>query len=67
MRDEGRFEAEDISFHRDVRNAYLALARSAPDRICIIDASGTPGEVFARIKPFLAAWFGLTAGPGTER
>jgi dTMP kinase len=65
--DEGRFEAEDISFHRDVREAYLALARSAPDRICVVDASGTPDEVFARIEPNLAAWFGLAASPGTER
>jgi dTMP kinase len=65
--DEGRFEAEDISFHRDVREAYLALARSAPDRICVVDASGTPDEVFARIEPNLAAWFGLAAGSGTEQ
>jgi dTMP kinase len=65
--DEGRFEAEDISFHRDVREAYLALARSAPDRICVVDASGTPDDVFARIEPNLAAWFGLAASPGTKR
>lgn len=65
--DEGRFEAENISFHRDVREAYLALARSAPDRICVVDASGTPEDVFARIEPLLAAWFGLAAGGGTER
>jgi len=65
--DEGRFEAEDISFHRQVREAYLALARSAPRRICVINASGTPDDVFARIEPNLAAWFGLAATPGTER
>jgi dTMP kinase len=65
--DEGRFEAEDLSFHRDVREAYLALARSAHDRICVVDASGTPDDVFARIEPNLAAWFGLAASPGTER
>jgi dTMP kinase len=65
--DEGRFEAEDLSFHRDVRDAYLALARLDPDRICIIDGSGSPDDVFARIEPNLAAWFGLEAISGTER
>ena len=58
--EEGRFEAEDISFHRDVRDAYLALARSAPGRFCVVDASGAPDEVFGRIEPLLAAWFGFT-------
>ncbi len=56
---EGRFEAEALSFHRAVRAAYLDLARSAPDRISIVDASGTPEQVFQRIEPLLAAWFGL--------
>ncbi len=55
---EGRFEAEDLSFHGDVRAAYLDLARLAPERICLVDASGTPDEVFARIEPLLKSWFG---------
>lgn len=60
---EGRFEAEDLSFHSDVRAAYLALATLAPERICVVDASGTPEQVFARIEPLLKAWFGA-AGVG---
>jgi dTMP kinase len=64
---EGRFEAEDLAFHRDVREAYLALARSAPGRICIVDASGTPDEVFARVEPLLASWFGFAGGAGHAR
>jgi dTMP kinase len=56
---EGRFEAEDLSFHVAVRAAYLGLARSAPDRVSVVDASGTPDQVFRRIEPLLAAWFGL--------
>jgi dTMP kinase len=56
---EGRFEDEELSFHRDVRAAYLDLARSAPARIAVVDASGTPDQVFGRIEPQLAAWFGL--------
>ncbi len=54
--EEGRFEAEDLSFHRNVRAAYLELARSHPHRIHVIDASGTPDEVFARILPLLESW-----------
>jgi len=54
---EGRFEDEGLSFHRDVRAAYLALAKSSAGRICVIDAAGTPDEVFARIQPLLASWF----------
>ena len=61
---EGRFEAEDLSFHRDVRAAYLALAGTATDRICIIDASGSPEAVFGRIEPHLARWFGFTGAGG---
>ena len=56
---EGRFEAEDLLFHLAVRAAYLDLARSAADRVRIVDASGTPDQVFQRIEPLLAAWFGL--------
>lgn len=59
---EGRFEAEDLAFHRDVREAYLTLARAAPDRIRIIDGSGTPQEVFARIEPLLVSWFACARG-----
>jgi dTMP kinase len=56
---EGRFEAEALAFHRDVRAAYLAIAESAPRRVCVVDASGTPDQVFARIEPLLAGWFGF--------
>jgi dTMP kinase len=54
---EGRFEAEDLPFHRDVRAAYLKLAKSQPERVFVVDASGTPDQVFARIEPLLINWF----------
>ncbi len=47
-KDEGRFEAEDVRFHRRVREGYLALALAEPDRFVTIDASGSIDEVFAR-------------------
>jgi len=55
---EGRFEAEDLSFHRRVREGYLALARQHPQRIRVVPAQGSPEEVFARIAPILDEWTG---------
>jgi dTMP kinase len=46
--DEGRFEQEDLRFHRRVREGYLTLAAAEPDRYAVIDAAGTPDEVLAR-------------------
>jgi dTMP kinase len=47
--DEGRFEAEELRFHRRVREGYLALAAAEPDRFVVIDGSGTPDEVFEKM------------------
>lgn len=46
--DEGRFEAEDLRFHRRVREGYLAMAVAEPKRFVVIDGHGTVDEVFAR-------------------
>ncbi len=54
---EGRFEAEDLEFHKRVRAAYLELAGKWPQRIRIVDALGTPDEVFSRIAFLLNSWF----------
>ena len=51
--DEGRFEAEDLRFHRRVREGYLAMAVAEPERFKVIDANGTVDEVFARTKAVL--------------
>jgi len=53
---EGRFEAEDMAFHRRVREAYLELAARSPQRIHIVRASGTPDDVFSRIARLLEEW-----------
>ena len=52
---EGRFEAEILSFHEEVRRGYMDWAARNPERIKVIVASGSPDEVFARIIPFLLA------------
>ena len=40
-----RFEAEDIMFHRSVRNPFLQLAGEEPQRIKVIDADRSVQEV----------------------
>jgi dTMP kinase len=51
---EGRFEAEDLRFHRRVREGYLSLAVAEPKRWVKVDADGTAGEVFDRMIVALA-------------
>lgn len=46
--DEGRFEAEDLRFHRRVREGYLSLATAEPSRFLTIDGDGSVEDVFAR-------------------
>lgn len=51
---EARFEQEQESFHRRVREAYLAIARHHPERIKIIDATGTIDAIHQRIVALIA-------------
>jgi dTMP kinase len=46
---EGRFENEQLDFHRKVRSGYLELARCEAGRIKLIDAEGTPDEIENRV------------------
>jgi dTMP kinase len=47
---EGRFEAESIEFHTRIREGYLTWAALNRPRFAVVDASGTPDEVFAKIS-----------------
>jgi len=49
--DLGRFEAEDLTFHEEVREGYRILAEREPDRVVIIDGKGSPEEVAQRVWP----------------
>ncbi|MCC8954091.1 dTMP kinase [Bradyrhizobium sp. Pear77] len=44
-----RFEAEGIKFHEDLRDAYRRIAADDPQRCVLIDATGDPDTVAARI------------------
>ena len=44
-----RMEQLDAEFHGRVRQAYVDLAQKHPERMRIIDASGSPGDVALRV------------------
>lgn len=46
---EDRFEAMGLGFQEKLRAGFRALAAEAPDRVCLIDGSGTPSDVAARV------------------
>jgi len=46
---EDRYESMGRSFHETLRQAYLAIAKAAPKRCVIVDASGSEADVGARI------------------
>ena len=52
-----RLDAEDAAFHTRVRDAYLRIAAAEPERVRVIDASGsvqeTQGQVMRLVMPFL--------------
>jgi dTMP kinase len=54
---ETRFEKFDGGFHERLRKAFLDLARRAPQRCVVIDASGSEDEVAARIWDVVALRF----------
>lgn len=54
-KEEGRFEAEHLSFHRRIREGYLTWAAFNQERMRVIDAEATPDEVFDRIRTAIEA------------
>ena len=52
-----RFEREDESFHRRIRQGFLDLARAAPDRWLVLDSSDPSSavleSVWERVEPLL--------------
>jgi len=53
-----RFEREQQSFHEKVREGFLAIAKTEPERMRILDASGSDDEVFERVLACLQRQFG---------
>jgi dTMP kinase len=55
----GRYERMGAPFHERVRRGFLALAAAQPERIVVIDASGTEEEVGTRVAGAIGARLGL--------
>ncbi|MFJ4999652.1 dTMP kinase [Microbacterium sp. NPDC088619] len=53
-----RLEAEKTEFHARVRDAYLALARSEPQRFLVLDAAATPEIIAEQIRERVAPLIG---------
>jgi dTMP kinase len=56
--DEGRFELEELDFHQRVRTAYLVQAEQE-SRFRLVDATGTPEQVAARVTAAIDAFLAL--------
>ncbi|MBG0789312.1 MAG: dTMP kinase [Desulfovibrionaceae bacterium] len=52
-KEEGRFEAEHLSFHNKIRQGYLTWAAFNKDRMRVVNAANTPEQVFDRIREIL--------------
>jgi dTMP kinase len=59
-RDPDRIEAQDLDFHRRVRDAFRDLAAADPKRFAVVDASAPVPEVAAQVQ---AAVLSLLEGP----
>jgi dTMP kinase len=46
---EMRFESKGQAFHERLREGFLAIARAEPQRCAVIDATGEPSDVEARV------------------
>ena len=56
-----RFEAEDVKFHQELRDAYRQIAANEPQRCVLIDATADPGTVAANVWAALRDRFFATS------
>jgi dTMP kinase len=59
-RDPDRIEAQDLGFHRRVRDAFRDLAAAEPGRFAVVDAAAPLSEVAGQVR---AAAVALLEGP----
>ncbi len=48
-----RLEMEDTGFHERVREGFLSIARSEPERVKVVDASRPVDAVFAEVRELM--------------
>jgi dTMP kinase len=59
--DENRFEQETRTFFARVREGYLAIAAREPQRVALVDASGTPSQTHSQIMQVVSRRLKLPA------
>jgi dTMP kinase len=52
-----RFEAEDIPFHEELRQAFLDIAEQEPERCCVVNGAMPAEEVARAIRQLVHARF----------
>jgi dTMP kinase len=57
-----RLESEQTAFHAAVRRGFLTIAAEEPDRVRVVDASGTPEQVGLSVADSLADLLGAGEG-----
>lgn len=57
-----RFESEQIDFFKRVREGYLSIAEAEPERMKVIDATGTIEQVQAQIEKVLIEFYQVSQG-----
>src|SRR5215208_2875638 len=62
-----RFEAEDVRFHQQLREAYRQIALAEPERCVLIDATAEPATVAANIWAALRDRFFVNRAGGEAR
>lgn len=62
-----RIESEEPAFHATVADAFLRIADEHPERYAVVDASGTPEEVHARVREGLDRALRTLPPPGRKR
>lgn len=60
---ESRFESMDISFHETLRAGFLARAKAEPQRITVIDASGSAEAVHRAVIAAITQAFSFPLKP----
>lgn len=64
---ESRFENKGLSFHKSVRDGFITLAKDEPNRIIIVDASGTSEQTDRLIKQHLSEKLRIQGGSYTQK
>ena len=58
-RPQDRIEAEEVSFHKKIREGYLLIHQAHPERVHLLDASQDPQTVFTQAISLIHSFFSL--------